>query len=458
MAGLREFILRRDFHLHERKRMPEIKIPSTEIIEFFQPLLARVNAAYFPLDGPVQVNHKGIKGLQGYRGDLQGQQGFLSAREYFTEAKVPQDVINRLLTPDGKWRGLEKDPVSVWDLHSPGIIEDFMATKGNDIDKAVSASANHSLEPYGFNEHRGRHWFEVSQESQFLLQQASIYRHDISHETFLNTAIAAMAHDWGLVLGRGPHSLLSTLLLVRQIPGIDKNDRFATVAGSIIVHDPPRLKEFLLPLGGLTHDGIVDPDKAIEIMREHFPPEALALIGADRNQFNRGRVPMSTQTIEAYEKDPNIFPNLVWEAKPTIKDNTYVMDMVFNPFIDPRGGFAWAGRESKRAPYLGRQRVHVPNHMQENLKKHGIPYSITAEHDWLQHFKNDYLTIQLAAVFALNPHLEEFRLVIHDPHMPDELSQNGKLKERVHVFHKGQLQKDVDAYEKELNNFLPDWL
>lgn len=451
---IRTELAQKDFRIAKERRTPETRSAHVEVFQFFQPLLQKIEAAYFPLNGPVQVNHKGIKDMQGYRADLQqGSQEFIPAKTYLTEAGVSQDIISGLLTEDGKWKGLEKDPTDIWNLSSSEQAADFMARKGRLIDAAVSASANHSLEPYGFNEHRGRHWFEVSQEANYLLHHAGFYRQDISQETHINTTIAAMSHDWGLLLGRGPHSLLSALLLVRQIPGIDSNDRFATVAGSVIAHDPPRLKEFLAPLGAVMLDGTIDPDIAVEVMLRVLPPEALALIGADRNQFNRGRVPVSTHTIEAFEKDPNIFPNLVWEAQPIITDKTYSMHMFFNPFIDPRGEFGWSGRESKRAPYLGRRRVHVPNHMQENLKRFGIPYSITAEQDWVKHYKNDYLTIQMAAVFALNPHLQEFKLVIHDQNMPDALSKREKLKLRVHTFHRGQLRKDLEKYQKELDSF-----
>ncbi|HEX7042748.1 MAG TPA: hypothetical protein VF189_05855, partial [Patescibacteria group bacterium] len=326
----------------------------------------------------------------------------------------------------------------------------YVAQKLNAIDELVQISVDASLPPYGFNRHRQDHQADVYFDSQWMLRASQPYSPTINSQTYVNAAIVAISHDHGILEGRGDHSLNSVLTLEKEIPGIDENPRFISVATSIIAHDPPRLKEYLKTQEALLPDGSIDPDKAFLIMRRDLPDEALAVISADRGQFGIRRVPENISNTESFDQDPNIFPNMIWEARPSIQGNTFIQSMYFNPFIDPRGIYSWAGKNSKKAAYIGRKRIFVPSHMHKALKEKGIPYSLTAEKDFFKMYGKDFLTIQIAAVFALNPHLENFKLVIDDPFMPYEISQNGQLMQRVHVFRRGHIKEDLEKYKEEL--------
>lgn len=441
VTHLEKFLLRRLVERRRRESSPEY----AALYRFFEPQLQQVASTYFPENGPVVINHQG---LFKNRPDLKG--GFIPARDYLTEAGAPQTLIDAVFTPEGQLKEVKPDGKDVWNVTSADDAAYYISQWLKDVDKLAQISVDASL-PTKFNRHKADHQADVYFEAASLLFAAQPYRKDITPQTYVDTAIDALSHDRGLLLSRGDHSILSVVLLKHFIPGIEKNPRFLRAAASIIAHDPPRLKEYLKSQGAVREDGSILVDKATEIMKRDLPPEALAIIGADRNQFGKRRVPEGLTSPDVFDIDQNIFPNAALESTSHIIDDTYYMNLFFNPIIDPRDMYRWAGRASKRALYIGRMRLHVPSHIHKKLKEEGVPYSITTEYDWLKQYKKDFLDIQVAAIFALNPHLKRFTLITNDPYMPIELSRNGELSQRVHTFNKGCLQKDLDAYQTALD-------
>jgi len=425
----------------------ECNLKYLDTLTFFKDPFLKVEEAYFSPEGNVQINHQGVFKN---RMDLKG--GFIPARTYLLDAGVEEDLINAVFKPDGTLKDVEDDGVNVWNFISPYDAAEYIAQKMLPVDRLVQPSVDAGLPPFGFNRHQQDHEYDVFSESLWLLLHAQKYRKDINSQTYVNDAIAAIAHDDGILISRGDHSLNSVLLLRHFIPDIEKNPRFIQIALSIIAHDPPRLREYLKFKDAFNINGNLDIDKAVKIMQHNLPPEALAIIGADRNQYGRRRVPEGIKSVEATETDRNIFPQLAWESRAQIdtKKRAYIMNMYFNMRLEPTEVFEWAGRQSKHSEYNGRKRLHVPSHMHERLKAEDTPYSVTAEQDWLTLYKKD-LEIQIAAIMALNPHLKTFQLAIHDPLMPDKINRGRGLEERLYTIRRGHINDDLDKYQKSLD-------
>lgn len=417
-----------------------------ESYRFFAKMLAQTQKVYFPVDRPVKVNHPGIFKD---RSDLRGQE---DARPYLINAGAPHLAINEVFDELGLLREVKEDGINIWGFDSPPHAAGYVAGKMHAVNQLVQASVDYSLPPFGFNRHERQHQHDAQQEAQILLGLTAPHRKDITLEVMVNTAIAGEIHDDGISLSRGDHSLLSLIFLKHFIPGIDRNPRFTRVALSIIAHDPPRLRQLIEYLNDLEPATSQYPsrnltaDRMSMLMEKYLPPEALALIAADRNQYNRKRVPKGILSPKAFTEDKNILPEILWNSTPQIEGNTYIMHMLFTPAIEPAEQLdLWAGRPTDIASYHGRQMVNLPNQYEVNLTK-GISYSQTAEREWATHFRKD-IEIQAAAIMALNPFLTEFVLYI------DASSDHTGSEVRSARFRREHLQEDIDSYFTQLTQY-----
>ncbi len=367
-----------------------------------------MDAVYFPAE-IAQINHTGLEG--------KGR----PARAFLLDVGAPLEKVNRVLALDGQLQvraDSSRDPFTL----SPFGVAEHLREPLEKIHDLVGYSLGNGVR-LGFTEHDITHIDRTAERTDSLLGQAQRTRSDITPVTRWIGAVDSTAHDGGCFLGRGEHESISFGILTRIEPRLlEKPEIAQQIQRDILLHRESQARRVL---EDLQFPYSPHADREIELMAEHFSPQALALIIADTTDVTKKRTNrLALDKISSAEEllsDTHVELNLLWETtKVGLSDDgkSFTWQLTFNKHMTPEELVLYNKLAKPSSNGNGeRQRALVSNGTYKLYEQDAIPQFTTLEAKFWRTYYGDILQA-VQASFALFPTMTMFNLEMVDP-LPD---------------------------------------
>lgn len=382
---------------------------------------ARVARRCIPETGPAQVNHSAKPN------------DFSPAREYFRDAGAKPEFVDHVLTKTGEWRDFHADKVDLYSL-SPRVLKRILRECFSPAYALANGSLDHIFAD-GFNRHDLEHVDKVVETAEWLLKKAGQ-----PVEVIRRGIMAAYGHDLGNFLSRKVHSLISPKIFRKVLEQVQNDPaQWRIVRRAMQLHNEPVASDLL---------GSVEREKGrsmtvreiIQYMGDHWGPEALALIIADKIDIGRHRVSEKPQDSSAVN-DPHLEVNLLGESRGlemSKNGKLCTWNLEFTPGLSEEEEKSIAERFGKKREdgEVAANKVVVSELTHMLHREFGIPHGDT----WVHHFWSlyaDRVKLAILSTFALFPDLETFTIKISDKNeagetfktteftfTPDNMAQN----------------------------------
>ncbi len=248
----------------------------------------------FPPDckRPVAVNHRPSKD------DISHP-----AQNWFTQVDFPAELIGQLLSTEACWRHPGFAEVDLYALPFSEVRTQFQ-TRLSPLYDGASLSLD-GIRGTGFNRHDEYHVSTVDLVSQRLLDLAETsWNAMVEQKTKLRriddaarkrTLIGVWGHDLGNLFSRDLHALISPDILAALYPRLLSDPRAWRLIRRIIkLHNEP-VAEALLAADLWKENPQANTEDLLLFLREHFGPESLAVIIADKIDVGPHRISRKPQ-------------------------------------------------------------------------------------------------------------------------------------------------------------------
>ncbi len=250
----------------------------------------------------------------------------------------------------------------------------------------------------GFNRHDKQHVRMVSHRVMELLRWANA--RSKSRRTESEALIAGYLHDIGNLIARKEHGLYSIYMLTQLFTDFDRDREtlasFMHVLEAVLFHEVDLGSRFS-SLGNLQ-------------------PATLSLIVADKSDVSFRRVSFKSNVPDAI-KDAHTLVNLLTaDSRIKCQKASFQWEVHFSPKVK------FDETEQLLALLKKAERVWVPDEWQKLYRRDNIEYVFIFHATFLRLYFSR-LSFAIRAVFALNPLVETFRLVINDDERGVSLSR-----------------------------------
>lgn len=242
----------------------------------------------------------------------------------------------------------------------------------------------------GFNRHGRDHLRAVTRRMLVLLRHANGLA-EARHCTPSEAVIAGYLHDIGNLLSRKEHGIYGIYLLTQLFTGVENS--------------PEALTSFMRILEAvLFHE--VEFGSRVASLRD-LSPLTNCLIVADKTDVSLKRVSARSNVPEAI-RDAHMLVNLLTgKSRLKLGKDNVLWEIHFSPKMEQRGA-------SQFSALLKRSdRVWVPAEWQQLYRRENIEYVFIFQATFLRVYFSR-LQFAIRAMFALQPSLKMFRLVIQD--------------------------------------------
>lgn len=252
----------------------------------------------------------------------------------------------------------------------------------------------------GFNRHGREHLQSVTRRMHQLLRHPAVAVPPVDSHLEKEATIAGYVHDVGNLVSRKEHGIYGLYLLTQLFTNFDRDQEtlssFQRVMEAVLFHEV----EYGSRLASL----------------ERLSPVTLALIVADKTDVSFRRVSDKSNASEAI-RDAHMLVNLLTaDSRVRCRKRGFEWEVHFSPTMADSG----AGRFPallKRA-----ERVWVPDDWQKLYRRENIEYVFIFHATFLRLYWSR-LSFAVRAIFALNPAVESFRLIINDDERGVSLSR-----------------------------------
>ena len=383
------------------------------------------------LSGIPLVNHPMICPVD------KGWAEFTKARDYLLHQDTPKDIVDTLFDKKGKLLlknfQVDIDPTQLNLID----LEKLLKNKLTPIYEAINYSLNGSTKD-GFNQHDIEHVSRVSNQACRFLEAAGY-----DGKCLKRAVIAAYCHDLGNLLSRKSHEIISANLTELIFPELVKDtEQWKIIKDAILFHNEPMLAETF------AREGIREPSDQIDYLKKYLPPEALAVLMADKIQVGRERITNKEIETNVLDQDQHLELNLMVNTTSTeITDSSFVWNLDFNRYIlkneSPKVR-RFVKRKSLDEGEEERFKVHVSETVHRLHRSKSIPYHYTYASMFFDlYFDRNFLT--MASVFALFENVQEFSICIHDKY--DSSGGKGSIISET-VFKEGLNEQLVELEKK----------
>jgi hypothetical protein len=243
--------------------------------------------------------------------------------------------------------------------------------------------------PTGFNRHDRQHVRMVSHRVLELLRWANGRAPNRRAES--EALIAGYLHDIGNLIARKEHGLYGIYLLTQLFIEIDRDDE--TLASFMGVLE-----------AALFHE--VDLGSRFSSLSE-LRPATLSLIIADKSDVSFRRVSAKSNVPEALQDAHTLVNLLTADSRIKCQKKNLQWEIHFSPKLHSDE------TEQMLALLKRAERVWVPDEWQKLYRRDNIEYVFVFHATFLRLYFSR-LAFAIRAIFALNPAVKTFRLVIHD--------------------------------------------
>ena len=252
--------------------------------------------------------------------------------------------------------------------------------------------------PTGFNRHDKQHVRTVSRRMLELLRWANVRAKNRYAES--EALIAGYLHDIGNLIARKEHGLYGIYLLTQILADVDRSEEtlsaFMRVLEAALFHEVDLGSKFL-SLSDLS-------------------PATLSLIVADKSDVSFRRVSLKSNVSDALKDAHTLVNLLTTESRVKCQKKSFQWEIHFSPKIK-------ADETEQLLALLKRaERVWVPDDWQQLYRRSNIEYVFVFHATFLRLYFSR-LSFAIRAIFALNPNVETFRLVINDDERGVSLSR-----------------------------------
>jgi len=252
--------------------------------------------------------------------------------------------------------------------------------------------------PTGFNRHDKQHVRTVSRRMLELLRWANVRAKNRYAES--EALIAGYLHDIGNLIARKEHGLYGIYLLTQILADVDRSEEtlsaFMRVLEAALFHEVDLGSKFL-SLSDLS-------------------PATLSLIVADKSDVSFRRVSLKSNVSDALKDAHTLLNLLTTESRVKCQKKSFLWEIHFSPKIK-------ADETEQLIALLKRaERVWVPDDWQQLYRRSNIEYVFVFHATFLRLYFSR-LSFAIRAIFALNPNVETFRLVINDDERGVSLSR-----------------------------------
>ncbi len=348
--------------------------------------------------------------------------------------------VGKVLTPESKVIPITTEPFNLTE-YRPEEVRDYFLGNAEFIMSLINRSMAGPEKRQVKNSHDVAHAMTVS--SYALSLAKGVLSPVFDREALQAGAAAYVLHDVGNLIGREDHPCFSVRLARLLYPNLIMTDKQAEIFDkTTLLHDGDDIKNLFKSWGR------VNAQQAVEKLAE-FGPVPLALIVADKaGDVGISRLPTGRHLHPRDYQDPHRFINLFWETDYLGfgKDDTGAedesqleMQFAFGREIPPEvaAQIPMFVKETRD----GYERK-TPKAVRDS-KRTLTPMS-TYEH-LLRGFWSEYYPRMMLAVmasFAMNPILQETRIIMHDVNDPDNRN--------VRRFRRNRLARDMWEAYKEL--------
>ncbi len=242
----------------------------------------------------------------------------------------------------------------------------------------------------GFNRHGRDHLRAVTRRMLLLLRYANGIC-ETRHCTESEAVIAGYVHDIGNLLSRKEHGIYGIYLLTQIFTGVDGSPEvlasFTRILEAVLFHEV-EFGSRVASLGDLS-------------------PLTNCLIVADKTDVSLKRVSPRSNVPEAI-RDAHMLVNLLTgKSRLKLRKDNVLWEIHFSPKMEQRGASQFSAL-LKRS-----ERVWVPAEWQQLYRRENIEYVSIFQATFLRVYFSR-LSFAIRAMFALQPSLKTFRLVIQD--------------------------------------------
>jgi hypothetical protein len=243
--------------------------------------------------------------------------------------------------------------------------------------------------PTGFNRHDKQHVRTVSRRMLELLRWANGHAKNRRAES--EAVIAGYLHDIGNLIARKEHGLYGVYLLTQILDDVDRDD--ATFAAFMRVLEATLFHEVDL---GSKFWSLTD-----------LSPATLSLIVADKSDVSFRRVSVKSNVSDALQDAHMLVNLLTTDSRVKCQKTCFQWEIRFSPKIK-------TDETDQLIALLKRaERVWVPDDWQQLYRRSNIEYVFIFHATFLRLYFSR-LSFAIRAIFALNPQVEIFRLVVID--------------------------------------------
>jgi hypothetical protein len=254
--------------------------------------------------------------------------------------------------------------------------------------------------PTGFNRHDKQHVRTVARRMLELLRWANVRAPSGNRRAESEALIAGYLHDIGNLIARKEHGLYGVYLLTQIFTDVDRDD--ATLAAFIRVLEATLFHEVDL---GSKFWSLTD-----------LSPATLSLIVADKSDVSFRRVSVKSNVSDALQDAHMLINLLTTDSRVKCQKTSFQWEIHFSPKIQ-------ADETDQLIALLKRaERVWVPDDWQQLYRRSNIEYVFIFHATFLRLYFSR-LSFAIRAIFALNPRVETFRLVINDDERGVSLSR-----------------------------------
>ncbi|MFC1649510.1 hypothetical protein ACFL2C_02220 [Patescibacteria group bacterium] len=324
------------------------------------------------------------------------------AREYLLDLGCKENTIDKLFDKKGNWKyKVERrfDPFN----YSAKQLEKTLLTDLAPVYDLVNESLDGIYE-HGFNKHDLDHIRDVTSECRKIMEESSA-----DQRTKIIGVIASVAHDLGNILSRKSHSLLSPMLFRQIFPNmqVGKQD-WIRIKNAIRYHDEPVIEE------EINSWKVKTPIQKIEMFREVFEQETLALLVADKTRVSRERLSDKPKTKRAVDENVHVEVNLLGQTESlVVKKDHATVTFHYRPFAN--------AEEAKKYPHFFQKikygsgfRASVSRDTQK-LHEFETPidhFSVWRHQYWKIYAERTILYVY--CLFALFPHIDFVKIKMVD--------------------------------------------
>ena len=282
--------------------------------------------------------------------------------------------------------------------YSPAELDSYLAQHLESIFKLQEIVLD-SETLTGFNRHGREHLHAVTRRMLTLLQCAN-HQGAPNPRAEKEAIVAGYLHDVGNLLSRKEHGIYGIYLLTQLLTDADRApetlDSFLRVLEAVLFHEV----EFGSRMARLAE----------------LTPVTLSLIVADKTDVSFRRVSEKSNVPEAL-RDAHMLVNLLaGDSRLKFRKKSWEWQIHFSPKI-AQDETAQFSALLKRA-----ERIWVPAEWQKLYRQENIEYVFIFQATFLRVYFSR-LAFAIRAIFALQPTLPSFRLVIHDDERGVSLSR-----------------------------------